>query len=653
MTTVPVWPRQGASVPVPNEDSPPLASSGTSLELPLSDYLKGLIRTGLLLTEDPTGDTEIPEVEYFTDAVYCESLAERAGDEGGQVIATIGYDTRSDGGGGVFYWDATSTTSADNGLIFGSLAQGRWRRIYNGEVHLKWFGAKGDGTTDDTAAWQAFLSAIPEQGRGYVARGTYLITSALYVTTAEITVIGEGSALTGNGAKLMWDGESTTEFAVNLNGYGQTFDGISIGVQGTTRALLGGYNLGSRLGSLNSRCSVKNCMISASSAVGQSTITIGVAVSYGNTTSGNQDFHRFENVQMLNCLEDAAHLSGSGNAINTIFERCTFSNYMGVGPSPGVDAQRMYVERGMSDNETHPYGRGINHVAGNSFVVRDCNFSYIETWIKITGDVCNYVTIDGVDSEHCKKAMYISQSNALANYSMRNTRAIADKADMRSLGPDGTDGEGYLDSDVQFIQVSGPGILLDTCNITLADNNIAKIDGCIFVSGSGGGLVALNCMLPSHEPFANGTNVTSWKNYGSRGLGVQGPAGKVLDGNYYVGDAERVPTHFDSTQRFAEVVMPATASGGVAYDQQTSRRNTRGTVNVADGNTTASVVFSVAGEVDANYVVRFSPISISGSPAAGAYNAIATSKLTTGFLCTVPTAPGVGNSVTFLWEITS
>ena len=95
----------------------------------------------------------------------------------GDVVQVLGYATAGDGGAGVFRYDGSSSATAVAGMVVSpDSGPGRWFRVYSGPVNVRWFGAKGDGTTDDTAALQAALNA--SQSTLFPA-GTYLVTSTL------------------------------------------------------------------------------------------------------------------------------------------------------------------------------------------------------------------------------------------------------------------------------------------------------------------------------------------------------------------------------------------------------------------------------------------------------------------------------------------
>lgn len=61
---------------------------------------------------------------------------------------------------GPFLYDAVDTSSTDNtGTVVVSSSGARFKRRFDGNLHVKWFGAKGDGTADDTSAIRIALAA--------------------------------------------------------------------------------------------------------------------------------------------------------------------------------------------------------------------------------------------------------------------------------------------------------------------------------------------------------------------------------------------------------------------------------------------------------------------------------------------------------------
>lgn len=77
-----------------------------------------------------------------------------------EVITLWGRASWNDGGRGTARWDSTSTQTADNALAWGS-GTGRWVRIFPKHTrNVQWFGATGDGSTDDQPAIQACFDSI-------------------------------------------------------------------------------------------------------------------------------------------------------------------------------------------------------------------------------------------------------------------------------------------------------------------------------------------------------------------------------------------------------------------------------------------------------------------------------------------------------------
>lgn len=106
----------------------------------------------------------------------------------GQVVQVACYYTCTtpDGGGGPFKWDSSSSASDNGGTIIAPDAggTGRWRRIYSGALNVKWFGAKGDGSTNDATAVAAAVTvlmgttgSIGAGGELYFPPGDYRLTT--------------------------------------------------------------------------------------------------------------------------------------------------------------------------------------------------------------------------------------------------------------------------------------------------------------------------------------------------------------------------------------------------------------------------------------------------------------------------------------------
>lgn len=89
------------------------------------------------------------------------------------TVEVLGYYAAGDGGGGLFYWDAASAAADNAGTIIQPSAlpaTGRWKRLFSEFLNVMWFGAKGDGATDDAPAFNA---AITVGGDIYAPKPTF------------------------------------------------------------------------------------------------------------------------------------------------------------------------------------------------------------------------------------------------------------------------------------------------------------------------------------------------------------------------------------------------------------------------------------------------------------------------------------------------
>ncbi len=165
-------------------------------------------------------------------------------------ISVQAYSALGDGGGGVFDYDSTDTTSADDSgtvIVAGTL---RYKRRYQGDLKIQYFGVS---STDVGPAFNrlfasaAFLSGGTIDASGL--NGSYAMTTAVTTTKSHhvrwgAIVLTCSAAWTFNGANVEWRGSAhgSTVIAPNsaelfifkgtYGGYGQgmiRFDGFKFG----------------------------------------------------------------------------------------------------------------------------------------------------------------------------------------------------------------------------------------------------------------------------------------------------------------------------------------------------------------------------------------------------------------------------------------
>ncbi len=118
-----------------------------------------------------------------------------------QYANVLGYYAPGDKGGGDFYWDDTSIEDENGGTIFEvtGTATGRWKRNYSDAVNVCWFGAKGNGVTDDTIAIQSAVNSISKIGGGILnfVFGRYAVTHIDFFgkTYSNITLVGNNCTI--------------------------------------------------------------------------------------------------------------------------------------------------------------------------------------------------------------------------------------------------------------------------------------------------------------------------------------------------------------------------------------------------------------------------------------------------------------------------
>jgi hypothetical protein len=99
---------------------------------------------------------------------------------------------------GFFAWRPDSTEPDNGGTVIkpnalAAQSQGRWHRVFDGPVSVKWFGAKGDSSGNDTDAIQATIVAASSSCTPtvYIPPGRFRLTRAIRPEFDNFTLLGD------------------------------------------------------------------------------------------------------------------------------------------------------------------------------------------------------------------------------------------------------------------------------------------------------------------------------------------------------------------------------------------------------------------------------------------------------------------------------
>ncbi len=195
-----------------------MGSSGTTAERP-TNLLRGSVFFDTDLGHSVTynGTDWVNHMESAV--VVVDTIADLSLINTDEVTSAYakGHSIISDHAGGFFAYEINRVGENDAGTVFDG-----WVRQYQEDVNVKWFGAKGDGITDDSVA---FTDALNMSTRIYVPDGYYVsdITSSHIVDNC----YGPGKVNNGDDRLALMDkiGRADASSGSKLKGFG----GISIG----------------------------------------------------------------------------------------------------------------------------------------------------------------------------------------------------------------------------------------------------------------------------------------------------------------------------------------------------------------------------------------------------------------------------------------
>lgn len=283
-----------------------------------------------------TGTQTPPEPETPQSAAYVvESALELqrlTGLHDGDTVLMKGFYLPGDGGGGMFVWDEGSAAEIDGGTVFGGGSDtGRFVRDCEPNYrNVRWFGAVGSGSTDDTEAIQRAIDSLPASGGTVsVPGGNYRISQPLQIgngdganrhsTVNGIRLIGEGGGFASGGTQYPTRLTAAVPMETMLSVNGKISDVVlqDMFIDGNYMAESG-------------------IVIQAASGLTVTDISVGVTLVYGIQVLGGSGIgtenklNRFETVSVYAVEEkticlymDGATESTPGNSMTT-FVDCRF-----------------------------------------------------------------------------------------------------------------------------------------------------------------------------------------------------------------------------------------------------------------------------------------------------------------------------------------
>jgi len=227
---------------------------------------------------------------------------------GSTTVLVLGYYSAGDGGGGIYRYDSTDTSSTDNGgTIIMSVDNSRWKLVYREDVSIRQFGCNPSqtGSVNSTALAAAIAWAAPIGHTLHASEGTYNFSSALTVDASShpygVRIKGVGASAVKFNYSTLASGTSFLKITgwsgilVNGSIEGISFEGnsatVAVELQGSCSQHLRRCNIGpNAVGILFHNYATGQFTEYCTADETQFQPTCLTAIEY-RKTSGNQSFH--------------------------------------------------------------------------------------------------------------------------------------------------------------------------------------------------------------------------------------------------------------------------------------------------------------------------------------------------------------------------
>jgi hypothetical protein len=207
------------------------------------------------------------DFKYIRDTI--KDLATIDNPSDGDVVLVKGYHSINDGGGGLFIYhsdepktnhnggtviDATKTfpndwsnqTELESWFSGDNTGNGCWKRVCENTISVKWFGAKGDGLTDDTLALTntfLYFESVLLQDGDFILSDTILLNQKHNIEFKNARIIYKGNSIAFD---LYTDNNNNLDFKnhpiiMNANIVGNENAVGGIRINSTVDVVIGNY----------------------------------------------------------------------------------------------------------------------------------------------------------------------------------------------------------------------------------------------------------------------------------------------------------------------------------------------------------------------------------------------------------------------------
>lgn len=249
------------------------------------------------------------------------------------TLDVYGMSNIFDRAAGKFYLDIQDSTSLDNGgtLLVDSLGR-RWKRAYSGNNHVDWWGAKGEGVSDDRLPLQSAVDASAGKTLEFLGGATYFCSLGDGRHGKTCVDIPSNITLEMNRSTIRCETNAYTNYQIFMLYKVQGVvinDGLFVGDLDTHTGTTGEAGYGVLLRSCDS-ISINRCRMSKFWGDG---LLLG-----SDTISTNT------NIRITHCVFDDNRRQGSsvGGGVGVVYDTCTFSNTgktQATAPAAGIDIE--------------------------------------------------------------------------------------------------------------------------------------------------------------------------------------------------------------------------------------------------------------------------------------------------------------------------